>query len=69
MLTKDRLSVVGFLLFLGIVMQIFSLRVDDFNSGSDSLTVYKASVQRERLHNTAVILILSSLVTLGVLAT
>lgn len=69
MLSTDRLSVVGFLLFLGIVLQIFSLRVDDFSSNSDSLTVYKASVQRERLHHTAVVLILTSLVTLGVLST
>lgn len=69
MLSTDRLSVVAFLLFLGLVLQIFSLRVDDFGSNDDSLTVYKASVQRERLHQTSVVLVLCSLVTLGVLST
>lgn len=61
-----RVVLTCFLLFTGIILEVFSLRANDLTS-DDPSTIYTDAVHRERLHGSAIVLILCSLVANNIL--
>ena len=55
-----RLVLTCFLLFAGLLLEVFSLRSEDVTS-IDPSAIYTDAVHRERLHGAAVVLILCAL--------
>lgn len=62
-----RLTLTCFLLFGGILLEVFSLRTQDVAS-NDPSKIYTDAVHRERLHGASIVLILTAFVVCTVLS-
>ena len=58
---REKTFVVVFLLCLGLVVEILSQRVDNYEQHLDPVKIYQSTINRERTHNAAVVLIISAL--------
>jgi hypothetical protein len=59
---SEKTFVVAFLIAVGVVLEIMSLRVDDMKEADNPVSVYKSSINRERMHNAASTVLLTAVV-------